>query len=146
MSRGDPLLRGYLERIGYDGPVAPTLECLTAIHRHQALTVPYENLDVQLKVTVDQDPAAIYEKLVVRRRGGWCYELNGLLQQSLERAGFDVRRVTGGVHRHESGEAVVGNHLVLLVQLDRVYIADAGLGDGIRGRFSWKPARSARAS
>ena len=69
MSRGDPLLGGYLERIGYDGPVAPTLECLTAIHRHQALTVPYENLDVQLKVTVDQDPAAIYDKLVAPPAG-----------------------------------------------------------------------------
>src|SRR6478609_11559210 len=132
MGRGDSKLRGYLERISYDGPVEPTPACLAAIHRHQALSVPYENLDVQLNVSVGQDPAAIYDKLVTRRRGGWCYELNGLLQRSLERVGFDVRRVTGGVHRHESGDAVVGNHLVLLVQLDRVYIADVGLGDGLR--------------
>ena len=94
--------------------------------------MPYENLDVQLRVNVGQDPAAIYDKLVGRQRGGWCYELNGLLQQSLERIGFDVRRVAGGVHRHETGDAAVGNHLVLLVQLDRVYIADLGLGDGLR--------------
>jgi N-hydroxyarylamine O-acetyltransferase len=132
MRRGDPMLRGYLERVGYDGPVAPTLDCLTAIHRQQALAVPYENLDVQLKVSVGQEPAAIYDKLVGRQRGGWCYELNGLLQQSLERIGFDVRRVAGGVHRHETGDTAVGNHLVLLVQLDRVYIADLGLGDGLR--------------
>ena len=125
-------LQGYLDRIGYDGPVEPTLECLTAVHRQQALTVPYENLDVQLKVMVGQDPAAIYDKVVVRRRGGWCYELNGMLQQALVEIGFDVQRVAGGVHRHETGDAAVGNHLVLLVRLDRVYVADLGLGDGLR--------------
>jgi N-hydroxyarylamine O-acetyltransferase len=125
-------LHAYLERIGYAGPVEPTLACLTAVHRHQALSVPYENLDVQLKVKVGQDPAAIYDKVVARRRGGWCYELNGMLQQALVEIGFDVRRVAGGVHRHETGDAAVGNHLVLLVQLDRVYVADLGLGDGLR--------------
>lgn len=126
------MLDAYLERIGYDGPVAPTLACLTAIHRAQALTIPYENVDVQLGVTVGQEPAAIFDKVVTRRRGGWCYELNGMLQQALVAAGFDVRRVAGGVHRHERGDAAVGNHLVLLVRLDRVYIADLGLGDGLR--------------
>ena len=147
-------LHGYLDRIGYDGPVEPTLECLTAVHRQQALTVPYENLDVQLKVMVGQDPAAIYDKVVVRRRGGWCYELNGMLQQALVEIGFDVQRVAGGVHRHETGDAAVGNHLVLLVRLDRVYVADLGLGDGLRepvpleagtlpGRASWSSGSSA---
>jgi N-hydroxyarylamine O-acetyltransferase len=122
----------YLERIGYDGPVEPTLACLTAIHRGQATRIPYENLDVQLGLTVGQDRAALYDKLVVRRRGGWCYEMNGLLQAALEEIGFDVRRVAGGVMRNATGDAAVGNHLVLLVRLDRDYIADLGLGDGLR--------------
>jgi len=125
-------LDGYLERIGYDGPVEPTLACLTAIHRGHATRIPYENLDVQLGLTVGQDREQLYDKLVVRRRGGWCYEMNGLLQGALEEIGFDVRRVAGGVHRHETGEAAVGNHLVLLVRLDRDYVADLGLGDGLR--------------
>jgi N-hydroxyarylamine O-acetyltransferase len=125
-------LAGYLDRIGYGGPVGTTLDCLAGIHRHQALAVPYENIDVQLKVMVSQDPAALHDKLVRRRRGGWCYELNGVLQQALTEVGFDVRRVAGGVHRHERGAAAVGNHLVLLVRLDRLYIADIGLGDGLR--------------
>jgi N-hydroxyarylamine O-acetyltransferase len=125
-------LARYLERIGYDRPVEPTLACLREVHRRQALTIPYENLDVQLGLAVGQDPDALYDKLVVRRRGGWCYEMNGLLQQALQTIGFDVRRVAGGVHRHETGEAAVGNHLVLLVDLDRTYIADLGLGDGLR--------------
>jgi N-hydroxyarylamine O-acetyltransferase len=125
-------LDGYLERIGYDGPVEPTLACLTAIHRRHATRIPYENLDVQLGVPVGQDREQLYDKLVVRRRGGWCYEMNGLLQGALEAIGFDVRRVAGGVHRHETGDRAVGNHLVLVVRLDRDYVADLGLGDGLR--------------
>lgn len=93
------------------GPVKPTLSCLTAIHRHRAVAVPYDNLDVQLRVKVGQGPAAIYDKVVGRRRGGWCCELNGMLQQALVAIGFDVQRVAGGVHRHERGDAAVGNHL-----------------------------------
>ena len=61
-------LKTYLERIGYRGPAEPTLECLTGIHRRQALSVPYENIDVQLGRPVDQDISRIYDKIVTRRR------------------------------------------------------------------------------
>lgn len=122
----------YLDRIGYRGPVAPTLECLTGIHRCQALNVPYENLDVQLGVPVGQDIGPIFDKIVNQRRGGWCYEMNGLLGWALREIGFDVMRVTGAVHRRDRGDSTLGNHLVLLVRLEKTYIADLGLGDGIR--------------
>ena len=125
-------LISYLDRIGYRGPVAPTLECLTGIHRCQALSVPYENLDVQLGVPVGQDIDAIFDKIVTRRRGGWCYEMNGLLGWALREIGFDVVRVVGGVHRRDRGDSALGNHLVLLVRLEKTYVADLGLGDGIR--------------
>ena len=125
-------LSAYLERIGYRGDVAPTLQCLTGIHRCQALSVPYENLDVQLGVPVGQDIEAIFDKIVKRRRGGWCYEMNGLLGWALREIGFDVMRVASAVRRRERGDSAVGNHLVLLVQLERAYLADLGLGDGIR--------------
>lgn len=122
----------YLERIGYDGPVEPSLECLRGVHLAQALGIPYENLDVQLEQPLDQDIEKIFEKIVTRRRGGWCYELNGLLGWALREIGFDVARVTAGMLREERGDAALGNHLVLLVRLDRPWIADLGMGDGIR--------------
>ena len=125
-------LGAYLDRIGYRGPVAPTLECLTGIHRCQALNVPYENLDVHLGVPVGQDIEVIFDKIVKRRRGGWCYEMNGLLGWALREIGFDVARVTGAVHRRDRGDSALGNHLVLLVRLEKTYLADLGLGDGIR--------------
>lgn len=125
-------LEDYLARIDYQGDVAPTYECLARIHRCQALAVPYENLDVQLGRPLDQDIERIYDKIVRRRRGGWCYEMNGLLHWALATIGFDVTRLSAGVHRRERGDAVMNNHLVLKVMLDRPYLADLGLGDGIR--------------
>ncbi|HWA22874.1 MAG TPA: arylamine N-acetyltransferase, partial [Caulobacterales bacterium] len=124
-------LADYLRRIGYRGGLEPDLETLTGVHRAHLLAVPYENLDVVLRRPVTRDPAAAFEKIVTRRRGGWCYEMNGLLGWALEEIGFTVTRLAGGVNRATMGEDVVGNHLVLRVDLDRPYIADAGFGDGL---------------
>jgi len=66
-------LAAYLERIGYAGPARPDLATLRAVHRAHLQAIPYENLDVQLGRPVSIDPAAAYDKIVRRRRGGWCY-------------------------------------------------------------------------
>ena len=83
-------LDDYFARIDYRGPVAPDLACLRAIHRQHLLAIPYEDLDVQLGRPLDLDPERIFEKLVARRRGGWCYEMNGLLEWALTEIGFDA--------------------------------------------------------
>jgi N-hydroxyarylamine O-acetyltransferase len=125
-------IQRYLKRIGYTGPTAPTLQLLRDVHRHHVCTIPYENLDVILQRPVDQDPGRIFRKIVDERRGGWCYEMNGLLGWALTELGFDVARLCGGVMRQFSGDEAFGNHLVLLVTCEgREFIADAGLGDGI---------------
>lgn len=125
-------LAGYLERIGFTGPMRPDLDCLNAVHRGHLRSIAYENLDVQLGRPVDQEPGRIFEKLVSRRRGGWCYEMNGLLGWALGEIGFDVMRMTGAVGRTVRGDEALGNHLVLCVRLGGPYMADVGLGDGIR--------------
>lgn len=125
-------LHSYLNRIGYSGAIEPTLACLAGIHRCHALTIPYENLDIQLGIPISHAVDDIFDKLVIRRRGGWCYEMNGLLGWALQEVGFDVLRAPGGIHRREYGDAVWNNHLVLLVRLDRLHVADLGLGDGMR--------------
>ncbi len=122
----------YLDRIGYTGPVAPTLECLNGIHRCQALSVPYEALDILFGRTVDRDVQRIFDRVVTKKRGGWCYELHELLAWALREIGFRVRLVTAGIHRREFGDVKIGNHTAVLVDLDRTYLADLGLGDGIR--------------
>jgi len=124
-------LGDYLTRIDYQGPVTPDLDCLNAIHQQHLLNIPYENVDVQLRRPLDLDLERIFEKIVHRRRGGWCYEMNGLFEWALCQIGFDVVRLTGGVARREKGDEVLGNHLVLNVNLDEPYIADVGLGNGL---------------
>ncbi len=122
----------YLQRIGLD--VAPQMGAagLAQLHRAQAQAIPYEAIDLQLGRRVDLDPARIFDKLVRARRGGWCYETNGLLGHALAALGYSVRRCTAGVYRRERGDAAVGNHLALVVTLDQDWLCDLGLGDGLR--------------
>ena len=80
---------------------------------------------------MDLDIDRIYKKMVISHRGGWCYEMNGLLHWALQEIGFDVTRVNGGVARSVRGDVALGNHVVLLVSLDQTYIADVGFGDGV---------------
>jgi N-hydroxyarylamine O-acetyltransferase len=138
-------LQAYLDRVGFAGVPSPDLATLRALHRAHALSISYENLDVQLGRPLTTDPAEAFDKIVRRRRGGWCYEMNGLLGAALEEIGFKVTRLAGGVHRMVRGEEAVGNHLVLRVDLDEgPWIADVGFGDGSRDPFPLKdgPIRS----
>jgi N-hydroxyarylamine O-acetyltransferase len=120
----------YFARIGYRGPRDATLATLRALHRAHLLAIPYENLDIHLGVPLTLDAEAMFTKLVDERRGGWCYEMNGVFGRVLETLGFDVRYLSGAVGRAAHGWRAQGNHLVLLVGLDRPWIADVGFGDG----------------
>jgi N-hydroxyarylamine O-acetyltransferase len=124
-------LAEYLARIGFDREPKADRETLARVQRRHLLSIPYENLDVQLGRRVITDPAAAFEKLVTRRRGGWCYEMNGLLGWALAEIGFAVTRLASGVMRSVSGDEAIGSHLVLRVDLNgESFLADAGLGDG----------------
>lgn len=126
-----PNLDAYLNRIGFRGTPRADLDTLRELHRRHLLAIPYENLDVQLGVPVSIDIDAIYRKLVLDGRGGWCYEMNGLLAWALEEIGFSITRLAAGVMRIARGDAAVGNHLALWVHLDEPYLADVGFGDGV---------------
>jgi N-hydroxyarylamine O-acetyltransferase len=140
-------LQGYLNRIGFEGDPRPDQATLRSIHRNHLLSIPFENLDVLLGRRVDLDIMRIYDKLVTRRRGGWCYEMNGLLGWALEAIGFEVTPLAGGVGRSLEGDFKVGNHLLLLV--DGEWLADVGFGNGLHepvrleeGEFSQRGFRS----
>ena len=127
-----PRLQNYLDRISYRGSLTPDVQTLFAIHKAQAMSVPYEAIDVLAGLTPDHSIEAIFDKIVRRRRGGWCYETNGLLGWALQQAGFEVQRAVAGVYRKDKGDSTLGNHVVLLVKLDQTYLADIGLGDALR--------------
>src|SRR4051812_23247177 len=124
-------LQAYLARIGYQGDLSPTAETLRGIQRAHLLAIPYENLDVHLGRPLTLEPAVAYDKIVGQGRGGWCYEMNGLLGWALEEIGFSVTRLAGANRRGPGGSRVPGPHLVLRVDLDgETWIVDAGYGDG----------------
>jgi N-hydroxyarylamine O-acetyltransferase len=122
-------LPAYFDRIGYSGPASADRATLDALMRAHSAAVPFENLDVQLGRPISLEPDAIFAKLVTRRRGGWCYEQNGLFGRVLDALGFKVRRIGCGVMRDQRGDEAIGNHLSLIVTLDgREWLADVGFG------------------
>jgi N-hydroxyarylamine O-acetyltransferase len=124
-------LQAYLDRIGFTGQAQPDVATLRAMHRAHMLAIPYDSLDVQFGRPVSLDPAAAFDKIVTRRRGGWCYEMNGLFGAMLQAVGFQVTRMAGAAMREARGDFMIGSHLVLLVEIDgENWIADVGFGDG----------------
>jgi N-hydroxyarylamine O-acetyltransferase len=119
----------YLDRIGYSFPVRPDLDTLKGLMRAHLASVPFENLDQQLGRNVTTDLAGIYDKIVARRRGGWCFEVNTLLQWALEEIGFTVAPLAGHVGRSVSAPEISDNHKCLRVDLDGgAFLVDVGYG------------------
>ena len=124
-------LTRYLERVRFRGVPRPDLDTLTRLHRLHLESIPYENLDVQLRRPVGFDVRDIFDKLVDHRRGGWCYEMNGLFAWALEEIGFEVMQLAGAVVRDRLGDVTIGGHLVLCVRFDVPWLVDVGFGDGL---------------
>jgi N-hydroxyarylamine O-acetyltransferase len=128
-------LQQYLWRIGFEGQLIPTLVTLDALQRRHALNVPFENLDVQLGRTLTTDADTAFDKIVLDRRGGWCYEQNGLFGWALGEIGFEVTRISAAVMRDERGARALDTHLCLLIGVpempDRKFLADVGFGGSL---------------
>ena len=123
-------LHRYLRRIEYGGPLSPTRQTLRNLHRAHLLAIPFENIDVQLGTVPSLEHDAIFEKLVVRERGGWCFEHNLLFAWVLKQIGLRVDLLGATVNRSRHVEGAQINHLALLVHLDEPYLADVGFGNG----------------
>src|SRR5881227_3604080 len=80
----------YLDRIGYRGARTPTADTLRAVQLAHLQTIPFKNLDIHLRRSIRLDLERLFQKLVVQRRGGLCYELNGLFAALLRVLGFPV--------------------------------------------------------
>ena len=119
----------YLRRIEYDGPRQPSATTLRNLHRQHLYTAPFENLDIALGTSIHLDPGGLYEKIVVRRRGGFCYELNGLFGELLTALGFRVQMLSARVRREDGGFGPEFDHMLLKVELEEPWLVDVGFGD-----------------
>ncbi|HVU22709.1 MAG TPA: arylamine N-acetyltransferase [Opitutus sp.] len=125
-----PDLDAYFARIAYAGPRAATFAALAAIHGAHARAIPFENLDVLLGRGISLDLSAIERKLVHDRRGGYCFEQNGLLLAVLRALGFQVTPLIARVRWQAAADTPTPlTHMVLRVDLDgRPWLVDAGFG------------------
>lgn len=124
-------LDAYLARIGLPRPTKSDFKTLAAIHRAHLLSFTWEALDAYMGWPSSIRPQDAFLKMVEKKRGGWCYEMNGLLGAALATLGFQVTRLCGGVNREMLGDIAIGNHLTLRVDLDQPYLAEVGVADAI---------------
>lgn len=123
-------LSAYFARIGYFGSQRANLETLNALIAHHVQTIPFENLDILQNRAISIDPAAVEDKLVHRRRGGYCFEHNTLLLNVLESLGFQVSAL-GARARYQLPPDVrrPRTHMFLRVEIDGAsYLVDGGFG------------------
>lgn len=128
-------LDAYLSRIGYEGPRTATVDTLHALVRAHTTTIPFENLEIILGRGIPLDLDALQDKLIRRRRGGYCFENAGLFAAALERFGFGVSGLSGRVTYGAlaTGALRPATHALLRVTTpedDRVWICDVGFGFG----------------
>nr|XP_046227571.1 arylamine N-acetyltransferase, pineal gland isozyme NAT-10-like [Scatophagus argus] len=119
----------YLSRIGFAGPVEPSLDVLRSVHICHLKSVPFENLTVHTGGRVQLDPHLLYDKIVNQRRGGFCFENNGLFSWLLGQLGFRVTMLSGQVKNSFGRYGPPFDHLVLMVSLDgQRWLCDVGFG------------------
>jgi N-hydroxyarylamine O-acetyltransferase len=123
-------LDGYFRRIGFDGPGRPDLGTLAAIHALHAAAIPFEGIDPLIGRPVPLDLASLQAKLVLSRRGGYCFEHNTLFKAALDAIGFDVTVLAGRVAWAGDGAPLgARTHMLLIVDLpEGPYLADVGFG------------------
>lgn len=146
-------VEAYLRRIGLSGRPSVDLAGLTSLMDAHLRTVPFENLSVYFQRGVDVDPEHAAAKIVERRRGGWCFELNGAFALLLRELGFEVLVLGAAVLLDGPNRTV--DHMTLEVNLDQRYLVDVGFGesaivpldlnqrgdmDGGNGRYRFMPS------
>lgn len=126
----------FLERIGVAEVGPPSVEALFRLHAAYVEAVPYESVQFQLGQRTPLDPVECAERIIQRRAGGYCFQLNGAFAALLDALGFQVTRHHAGVETAGNGPGISLNHLALTVTglpdaPGETWLVDAGLGDAM---------------
>ena len=122
-------IAAYLDRINYRGPLNCEAETLRQLHLAHLRNVPFENLSIHTGEPIVLDDDALFGKIITRKRGGFCYELNGLFSALLRALGFQVDRLSAQVANAEGEFSSDFDHMTLLVTLDERWLVDVGFGE-----------------
>lgn len=119
----------YLQRIGYHGALSLTAETLRNLQVAHLRAVPFENLSIHSGEPIVLEDEALFDKIVYRRRGGFCYELNGLFAALLRALGFEVAMLSAQVADGKGNFGPDFDHMTLMVTIDERWLVDVGFGD-----------------
>ncbi|MGA8863173.1 MAG: arylamine N-acetyltransferase [Gallionella sp.] len=122
------LLQKYFDRIAFKGEARPDIATVTELMRCQLFTVPFENLDVQAGKIISLEPEEIVDKIINRRRGGYCFEVNGLFAMALDALGIPYQFVAARPMMYPVRKP--RTHMALVVKADdREWLCDLGFGN-----------------
>lgn len=122
----DAEITKYLSRIKL-ADCKPNLEGLTKLQEHHLEHIPFENLDIVVGRKIALDYPHLFDKIVLQKRGGYCFELNTLYAELLKAIGFSIKPVLGRVWLSNPNQLPPRNHLAYLVELEgKTYVADVG--------------------
>lgn len=131
----DAQISRYLQRINYANTTVVSLENLGKLQQNHLLHVPFENLDIHFGISIELDREKLYNKIIERNRGGFCYELNGLFYELLIHLGYHVDMVSARVFSEEKGYGPERDHMALIVHLtEGDFLVDVGFGE-----FTFQP-------
>jgi len=102
---------------------------LRKLHKKHLLNIPFENLDIHYGKKIILNKNLLFEKIIISGRGGYCYELNGLFYFLLKAIGFKVKMLSARVSNAKENWGKEYDHLVLLVDLGDLWLADVGFGE-----------------
>ena len=129
----------YLKRLQRERE-PPSLNYLSKLQEAHMLCIPFENLDVMNKKHIHLAPENLYTKILLNKRGGFCFELNGLFYDLLYSLGFQVYMIEAAVYNKKIGTfGYMRNHMALIVTINNEkYLVDVGYGDSFRKPLSLK--------
>lgn len=125
-------VHAYLQRIMQEEVKELNFATLSQLQMNHLLHVPFENLDVMHNVDIPLDVKTYYQKIVENKRGGFCYELNGLFCWLLESLGYKSKLISAAVKKADGTWTMEGSHAALIVDLEQPYFVDVGFGDSAR--------------
>lgn len=124
-----PDVRAYLNRIGFTGLVDGSASTLAELQERHLQTVPYENLDIVRRIPLSLEIPQLFDKVVTRRRGGYCFELNALFGWLVAELGYPVTHYFARFWRDEPNPPPKRRHHVLKVEAESTaYLCDVGVG------------------
>lgn len=122
-------LDNYLRRIDYRQIPKNNLQTLNELHKKHVFAIPFEDLDIHLKKPLKVDVDSLYQKVIIEKRGGFCYELNFLFYNLLKEIGFDCQIISSRLYDKRENLGSQFDHLSISVKIEQEnFLVDVGYG------------------